>query len=137
MLPVSGKVSILTTEYQASEGQEIFISAEHSKNDALIGYVRLRIPSEKAQRGEVKAKPCAIVRELHVYGSLVPVGKHVDKAWQHKGFGNLLLATAERIAREDYGLKKILVISALGTRQYYKRLGYKQDGVYVAKDLKG
>jgi len=129
------EVDILTTWYKASEGEEIFISAEDLKNDVLIGYLRLRIPSERAQRREVKAKPCSIVRELHVYGSLVPVGKHFDKAWQHKGYGNTLLAKAESITREDYNLKKILVISALGTKQYYKRLGYMYDGVYMSKTL--
>jgi len=129
------ETDILTTEYEASESEEIFISAEDSKNDVLIGYLRLRIPSEKAHRKEVRLKPCSIVRELHVYGSLVPVGKHLDQAWQHKGFGNILLATAERITREHYGLRKILVISALGTKQYYERLGYKRDGVYMSKTL--
>jgi elongator complex protein 3 len=128
-------VDVLTKRYAASEGEEIFISAEDLKNDVLIGYLRLRIPSEKAHREEVKAKPCSIVRELHVYGALVPVGKHFDKAWQHKGYGNILLAKAEKITREDYDLKKILVISALGTKQYYKRLGYEYDGVYMSKTL--
>jgi elongator complex protein 3 len=128
-------VDLLTERYKASEGEEIFVSAEDLKNDVLIGYLRLRIPSEKARRQEVKAKPCSIVRELHVYGSLVPVGKHFDKAWQHKGYGNILLSKAERIAREDYDLKKILVISALGTKQYYKRFGYEYDGVYMSKTL--
>jgi len=129
------KVHILTTKYQASEGEDIFVSAEEATNDALIGYLRLRIPSVKAHRPEVKSKPCSIVRELRVCGSLVPVGKHFEKAWQHKGFGNLLLAKAEAMTREDYCLEKILVISALGTKQYYKRLGYRPDGVYMSKDL--
>jgi elongator complex protein 3 len=128
-------VDILTTRYDASEGEEIFISAEDVKKDILIGYLRLRIPSGKAHRKEMKEKPCAIVRELHVYGSLVPVGKHVEKAWQHKGFGSILLAKAEAIAREDYDLRKTLVISALGTKQYYNQLGYKHDGVYMSKTL--
>jgi elongator complex protein 3 len=131
----SHEVDLLTTHYEASEGDEIFISAEDLKNDVLIGYLRLRIPSEKAHRQEVKAKPCSIVRELHVYGSLVPVGKHFDNAWQHKGYGSILLAKAESITGEDYDLKKILVISALGTKQYYKRLGYMYDGVYMSKTL--
>ena len=129
------EVDLLTTHYEASEGEEIFISAEDLKNDVLIGYLRLRIPSEKAHRQEIKAKPCSIVRELHVYGSLVPVGKHFDKAWQHKGYGSILLTKAESITREDYDLKKILVISALGTKQYYERLGYIYDGVYMSKTL--
>ena len=129
------KIQTLTTRYKASEGQEIFISAEDPENDVLIGYLRLRVPSEKAHRPEVKATMCTIVRELHVYGSLVPVGKHFAKAWQHKGYGGILLAQAERITLEEYSFKKILVISALGTKQYYKRFGYDYDGVYMSKTL--
>ncbi|MEM3627616.1 MAG: tRNA uridine(34) 5-carboxymethylaminomethyl modification radical SAM/GNAT enzyme Elp3, partial [Candidatus Bathyarchaeia archaeon] len=104
--PVPEKVKILTTRYEASEGEEIFIAAEDTENDVLVGYLRLRIPSEKAHRQEFKSKPCAVVRELHVYGPLVPVGKHLAKAWQHKGYGGILLAEAERITREEYRLKK-------------------------------
>jgi elongator complex protein 3 len=126
---------ILTTRYDASEGEELFISAEDTENDMLVGYLRLRIPSEKAHRPEIKTQPCSMVRELHVYGHLVPVGRHSAKAWQHKGYGGILLAEAERITREDYGFKKILVISALGTRQYYMRFGYERDGVYMSKKL--
>jgi elongator complex protein 3 len=75
------------------------------------------------------------VRELHVYGPLVPVGKHLNEAWQHKGYGSSLLAEAERVTKEDYNLKKILVISALGTKPYYMRFGYQYDGVYMSKTL--
>jgi elongator complex protein 3 len=135
--PDLGKVQILTTSYEASEGEEIFISAEDPENDVLIGYLRLRFPSAKAHRAEVCAVPSAIVRELHVYGPLVPVGKHLARAWQHKGYGAVLLGEAERVAREDYGLRKLLVISALGTKQYYMRFGYRRDGVYVSKTLRG
>jgi elongator complex protein 3 len=129
------KIKILTTRYQASEGQEIFISAEDPENNVLIGYLRLRIPSAKAYRPEITAMPSAIVRELHIYGPLVPVGKHLARAWQHKGYGAILLSEAERVAREDYDSKKLLVISALGTKQYYMRFGYERDGVYVSKKL--
>ncbi|HEY4674461.1 MAG TPA: tRNA uridine(34) 5-carboxymethylaminomethyl modification radical SAM/GNAT enzyme Elp3 [Candidatus Bathyarchaeia archaeon] len=133
--PDTSNIRILTTRYSASLGKEIFISAEDVENDVLIGYLRLRIPSKMAHRPEVNAESCSIVRELHVYGPLVPVGKHSAKAWQHKGYGSVLLAEAERISREDYGLKKILVISALGTKQYYMRFGYQYDGVYMSKIL--
>jgi elongator complex protein 3 len=128
-------IKVLTAQYQASEGEEIFISAEQPQNDLLIGYLRLRIPSKKAHRPEIYAEPCSIVRELHVYGPLVPVGKHFSEAWQHKGYGRTLLAEAERITKEEYDLKRILVISALGTKQYYTRFGYRQDGVYMSKTL--
>jgi elongator complex protein 3 len=131
------KIEILIEEYEASEGQELFISAEDMQNDVLLGYLRLRIPSEKAHRPEVTSKPCSIVRELHIYGKLVPVGEHRDDAWQHKGYGQRLLSEAERVTRQHYDLKKILVISALGTRQYYMRQGYMRDGAYVSKELDG
>jgi elongator complex protein 3 len=134
--PDPEKVKILAVPYEASEGKEIFISAEDSESNVLIGYLRLRIPSAKAHRSEIRAVPSAIVRELHVYGPLVPVGKHLARAWQHKGYGSILLGEAERLVREDYGLEKLLVISALGTKQYYMRFGYERDGVYVSKKLK-
>jgi elongator complex protein 3 len=130
------KIQISTICYSASEGTEIFISVEDPENNVLIGYLRLRVPSAKAHRLEITAAPSAIVRELHVYGPLVPVGKHSSKAWQHKGYGSILLSEAERLAREDYDLKKLLVISALGTKQYYMRFGYNRDGVYVSKMLR-
>jgi elongator complex protein 3 len=133
--PDLDEVKVLTTVYEASEGREIFLSAEDTESNALVGYLRLRVPSKKAHRPEIKAKPAAIVRELHVYGPLVPVGAHSAKAWQHKGFGSILLGEAERVTREDYGLEKLLVISALGTRRYYMRFGYERDGVYVSKTL--
>jgi elongator complex protein 3 len=134
--PDLDKVKILVNRYEASEGQEMFISAEDSDNGVLVGYLRLRVPSAKAHRPEIKAAPSAIVRELHVYGPLVPVGRHLAKAWQHKGYGAVLLSEAERVAQEDYDLKKLLVISALGTKQYYARFGYGRDGVYVSKMLR-
>jgi elongator complex protein 3 len=133
--PNPRNIEIVTTKYAASEGEEIFVSAEDSKNDVLVGYLRMRVPSGRAHRLEITTESCSIVRELHVYGPLVPVGKHATKAWQHKGYGQALLAEAERISRDDYSFKKILVISALGTRKYYERFGYKQDSVYVSKRL--
>ncbi len=129
------KVKVLTTRYEASGGTELFISAEDPQNNVLLGYLRLRIPSAKAHRQEITEVPSAIVRELHVYGPLVPVGKRSDGAWQHRGYGKELLAEAERIAWKEFGVKKLLVISALGTRRYYMRLGYLRDGVYVSKNL--
>jgi elongator complex protein 3 len=135
-LPELDEMEILTNRYCASEGEEVFLSAEHRETGCLVGYLRLRIPSSKAFRPEIMVAPSAIVRELHVYGPLVPVGRHFAGAWQHKGFGAALLGEAERVAREDFGLRKLLVMSALGTKQYYARFGYERDGVYVSKRLK-
>jgi elongator complex protein 3 len=56
-------------------------------------------------------------------------------AWQHRGYGGVLLSEAERAALEDYDRTKVVVISALGTKQYYKQFGYGYDGPYVSKQL--
>lgn len=78
---------------------------------------------------------CSIVRELHVYGSAVPLQSRDPTKFQHQGYGTLLMEEAERIAREEHGSKKILVISGVGTRHYYRRLGYELDGPYMSKLL--
>jgi len=133
--PNIDNIKVLTAKEKASEGEEIFISVEDPENDVLIGYLRLRIPSEKAHRPEIKSQPCSIVRELHVYGPLVPVGKRQAKAWQHKGYGSILLSEAESVSKEEYDRKKIVITSALGTKQYYKRFGYNYHGPYMSKVL--
>ncbi len=130
-------IEIRTVREKASEGDEVFISAEESVNDVLVGYLRLRIPSGKAHRPEIVSETTSIVRELRVYGPLVPVGRRLAKAWQHKGYGGVLLSEAERISVEDYDRKKVVVTSALGTKHYYKRFGYDYEGPYVSKSLIG
>ena len=66
---------------------------------------------------------------------MVPVGERTPGGWQHKGWGGVLMSEAERVASEDYGAEKLLVMSALGTKQYYERLGYEREGVYMSKRL--
>ncbi|MGA2971801.1 MAG: tRNA uridine(34) 5-carboxymethylaminomethyl modification radical SAM/GNAT enzyme Elp3 [Candidatus Bathyarchaeia archaeon] len=127
------RIRLLMQEYEASGGKELFISFEEPEAGVLIGYLRLRMPSEKAHRPEVDAAS-AIIRELHVYGPEVPVGLRDGGAWQHTGLGRKLLAEAETVARER-GASRILVLSALGTKGYYKRAGYDYVGPYMGKML--
>ncbi|RJS85661.1 GNAT family N-acetyltransferase, partial [Candidatus Bathyarchaeota archaeon] len=128
-------IEIIKREYRASEGREIFISLEDTFNDVLVGYLRLRFPSESAHRPEIANFESAIIRELHVVGPLTPVGrKPAGEAYQHRGYGSILLREAEEISREE-GAEKILVTSALGTKLYYKRFGYDYDGPYMSKFL--
>ena len=128
-------VQVHTHVEEASEGEDVFISVEDAINDVLVGYLRLRIPSEKAHRSEISSAATSIVRELRVYGPMVPVGKHLPGAWQHKGYGGVLLSEAERISKENYDCRKVVVTSALGTKKYYKHFGYDYDGPYVSKVL--
>lgn len=95
-----------------------------------------------------------IVRELHVYGPIVGVGvnsvagtvsEHATALVtaapnsknhiQHSGLGRRLMSAAEDIARDKFGAQRLLVISAVGTRQYYRKLGYSLYGPYMSKDL--
>ena len=111
----------------ANNGWETFLSYEDVEQDILIGLLRLRKCSEDTFRPELVIKNqtkandfdesdeylggCSIVRELHVYGSVVPVSVKDPTKFQHQGFGMLLMEEAERIAREEHGSSKIAVIS--------------------------
>lgn len=128
-------VTLRRISYDGSGGTDHFLSFEDAENDLLLGYLRLRIPSERSHRPEIAIQDCALIRELHVFGQTVPVGHRLEGAIQHKGYGSRLLAEAERITTEEYDLKKILVISALGTRRYYSRFGYTHDGPYMSKRI--
>ena len=95
------------------------------------------ISSLKAnQSAAPKARPTAIIRELHVYGPALKL-KQKGKISQHKGLGKKLLKTAEQIAKK-HKTQKIKIISGVGVRQYYKKLGYKldKDGIYMEKDFR-
>jgi len=93
----------------------------------------LRIPF-KPFRPEIDENT-ALVRELHVYGQSVPIGSELKKAWQHKGFGKKLLQKAEETVKNEFGIKKIIIISGVGAKPYYKKFGYKNDGPFVSKVL--
>ncbi len=124
-------IKLKRLDYEASKGQEIFLSYEDEKNDILLGFVRLRIPY-KPFRSEI-TKTSAGIRELHVYGQAVKIGEKDDNV-QHKGLGIKLMQEAEKIAKEEYNINKLLVISGIGVKNYYiNKLGYKKDGVYVSK----
>ncbi|VDP07931.1 unnamed protein product [Soboliphyme baturini] len=128
------KIELIRRDYVANGGWETFLSYEDPELDILVGLLRLRKCSVTTFRPELIGA-VSIVRELHVYGSVVPVSKRDPKKFQHHGFGILLMEEAERIAREEHGSKKIAVISAVGTRQYYRKLGYELEGPYMTKAL--
>ncbi|MEM4232430.1 MAG: tRNA uridine(34) 5-carboxymethylaminomethyl modification radical SAM/GNAT enzyme Elp3 [Thermoplasmata archaeon] len=111
--------------YRASGGTEHFVSFDVPETDSLIGYARLRIPDE----GEI-----ALLRELHVYGQMVPISEPPGKRWQHKRFGERLLIECENIA-SSHGRRTMRVTSGVGAREYYRRLGYQLDAPYMSKRL--
>jgi elongator complex protein 3 len=134
------EIKMSRIDYLASNGLEVFLSFESVDKLTILGFLRLRKvmdPYRKELRGYDSDCSCAaIVRELHVYGQMLNVGKDKDKeSSQHKGYGLQLMHEAERIAKEEFGIHKLSVISAVGTREYYKKLGYIKNGPYVSKML--
>lgn len=126
-------VKLNRIDYNASGGKEIFLSFDETKHDALVGFLRLRIPF-KPHRPEINSST-ALVREIHVYGEFLGLGEEAGKRLQHRGFGEKLLAEAERIAAEEFDKRKLLVIAGAGVKEYYRKLGYRDDGVYVSKSV--
>nr|CAG4641518.1 EOG090X02DF [Eurycercus lamellatus] len=131
------QVELIRRDYTANGGWETFLSYEDPDQDILIGLLRLRKCSPETFRPELKVKDghVSIVRELHVYGSVVPVSARDPTKFQHQGFGTLLMEEAARIAKEEHGSVKIAVISGVGTRNYYRKLGYELEGPYMTKML--
>lgn len=128
------QVELVRRDYVANGGWETFLSYEDPRQDILVGLLRLRKCSPDTFRPEL-VDGCSIVRELHVYGSVVPVSARDPTKFQHQGFGTLLMEEAERIARDEHGSHKLAVISGVGTRNYYRKLGYELDGPYMSKLL--
>jgi elongator complex protein 3 len=120
-------------EYEASGGEEVFASFEHARAGRIAGFIRMRHPSHAAHRLEMRGS--CVVRELKVYGTVVPIGGRDAGAWQHKGMGASLLSEMEAAARERFNARRLLVMSAVGTRNYYRRFGYERAGPYMAKPL--
>lgn len=130
------QVELIRRDYTANGSWETFISYEDPDKDILIGLLRLRkCAAATTFRPELKSVATSIVRELHVYGSVVPVSAKNPRNFQHQGYGTLLMEEAERIAKFEHGSSKISVISGVGTRNYYRKLGYELDGVFMSKLL--
>ncbi len=126
------KTNIFREDYEASEGKEIFLSFETPDRNKLYSLLRMRV---------LHSGKSAIIREIHTYGRQLPVSrlriiKDKKSSPQHKGMGKKLMKEAERIAVEEFGLERISVISAVGTRSYYRKLGYRLNKTYMVKNVR-
>lgn len=152
-----GEVELVRRDYTANGGWETFLSYEDPKRDILVALLRLRKCNDVATFREELVRSeddggeeqehdgrvgrgagpggASMVRELHTYGTAVGIHSRDPTKFQHQGFGTLLMEEAERIAREEHRSTKLAVISGVGTRDFYRRLGYELDGVYMSKRL--
>jgi elongator complex protein 3 len=126
---IDTKLKLKTIKYKASGGTEYFIEIINKKN-ILFGLLRLRLDK------------LATIRELHVYGQAINIISKSQiitpksQVFQHTGLGKILLQEAEKITKRNK-YKKIRVISGVGVREYYKKLGYNLDKekIYMEKNL--
>jgi len=130
-LPSLADMEIRELTYECCGGGEYFVSAV--SGDSLIGFARLRFPSAVFS---AELEQAALMRELHVYGSIVPLGRNADdEEYQHRSHGKALLARVEEIAR-GAGYRRLAIMSGIGVRPYYRRQGYERAGPYMAKELR-
>lgn len=109
-------------------------SGDLNTYDGLIGFCRLRIDKNAGAGFIEEIKNCALIREVHIYGHTLGVGNKGEFT-QHKGYGSMLVKTAENIAK-NHGYNKIAVISGVGTREYYKnKCNYNIEGTYMVKNI--
>jgi elongator complex protein 3 len=121
-------------DYHASGGREIFLSFENSA-ETLYGLLRLRLQKEPPTGLETSGS-AALVRELHIYGPEVSLGRQLEDAAQHQGLGRALLEEAERIAADESAALSIAVLSGTGARGYYRDVSsYHLEAGYMVKEL--
>lgn len=125
-----GEPQLKRFDYQSAGDKEVFLSFEDD-NETLFGLLRLRRCCSINGENNI-----AMVREIHVFGAEVPLGQQNDNTAQHLGLGGKLLKEAEKISREEFGARKLAIISGLGVRNYFRsEFGYQQDGEYMVKEL--
>ena len=127
------KIYLFREDYNASNGKEIFLSFENKKRSKLYSLLRLRIVLKNKPVFNI-LKNSAIIREIHTYGQLVPISKK-GSAPQHKGLGKKLIKQVESIVKNEFGLKKIVVISGVGAKNYWRKFKYQSKNTYMFKTL--
>ncbi|MHC1716389.1 MAG: elongator complex protein 3 [Candidatus Dojkabacteria bacterium] len=129
-------IEIEELEYKTTISKEFFISYKTIDTDKICGFIRLSVPKKEFLNDHFisELKECSIIREVHVYGKVVGIKDGSIGESQHLGLGISLVEVAENISRKN-NIKKIAVISAIGTRRYYEKLGYIKSGLYMVKTL--
>jgi elongator complex protein 3 len=123
-------------DYAASNGREIFLQYVSPDKKKLFALLRLRIPENNNRDHFIPAlQNAALIREVHTYGKLTAIDRKDKTSPQHIGLGKKLMLEAEKIAKKEFNLNKIVVISGIGVRGYYKKLGYRQKDSYMIKSI--
>jgi elongator complex protein 3 len=117
-------IRLLREDYESSGGHEVFLSLEDPEHEVLVAYARLRVDGGGAT-----------VRELKVFGRVVPLHEPPGPRWQHRGMGRQLMEKCETTARDEFRAPHLRVTAGVGVRGYYRSLGYRLEKPYMARDL--
>ena len=118
--------------YSTSVGEERFLQYV-TPDDRLAAFLRLSLPVEPVEIPEIARS--AMIREVHVYGRLVGLGERRAGRSQHLGLGARLVERATHLSAAA-GFDDLAVISAIGTRDYYRRLGFGDGELYQHLDTR-
>jgi elongator complex protein 3 len=134
----AGDLELRDLVYDTDATHEHFLSFEtasgYPNSDRLAGFLRLSLPDLALEHPFPELAGHAMIREVHIYGPALNLGDDSRGEAQHIGLGARLIAHARQIAREA-GYRRIAVIAAIGTREYYARLGFAPDGLYMTSTL--
>jgi elongator complex protein 3 len=120
--------------YRPDGAEEHFLSFV-TPEDRLAGFLRLSLPGRDSPvTGLADLQSAAIIREVHVYGQSLEIGSERRGAAQHAGLGTQLMQQADGLARQR-GFRRMAVIAAVGTRQYYLNRGFERGELYLVKNL--
>ncbi len=119
------------TDYRTSAGDEVFLQYL-TPDRHVVGFLRLLLPSEPSFVAELA--DAAVIREVHVYGQALAIGDSAVGKAQHAGLGKRLIERAAAIAAA-HGYQRLAVISAVGTRAYYRKRGFSDGDLYQFREL--
>jgi len=122
-----------SVEYSSSTSDEIFLQYITDERD-IAGFLRLSLPYANEAPLLDELEGCAMIREVHVYGLSLGIGESADGRAQHLGLGTKLIEKAVEIA-QSRGYAKLAVISAIGTREYYRKRGFTDGKLYQIRDI--
>ena len=128
------KMKFFTDTYIGSQGTEIFLQYASEDEKNLFGFLRLRLADNDYSDVINEIRNCALIRELHVYGQVVAVNSTNKDEVQHIGIGKKLIKKAEKIAISNC-YNKIAVISGVGVKNYYRKIGFVDRDYYLIKQL--
>ncbi len=130
----AGSLRLDAFAYETSVGQEMFLSYV-TPDDRIAGFLRLSLPASPDRVPVEEVRHAAMIREVHVYGPALSVGTASDGEAQHRGLGRRLVERAAEIARGE-GFRDLAVIAAVGTREYYRKLGFDLHDLYMIRPLR-